>query len=255
MRLCMRLDIDTLADCRTLPTVLETLERHNARATFFVTTGPDRAWRNLPAYTLRPWRLMVKRVWRRYGIRSLVGSLRRPVRVEAAADIRGICDRGHEVSLHGYEHTLWIRGFRDMRKEQLEGWIEKGLRAFEAAGGRRPVGFASPGFTVSSELLFALDRFGFEYSSDVMGTRPFYPIVGGKSLRTPQIPVMVDIEAQVEERGIEGYIRGIRGLARLREDVTAYMHPSYCLVVSEVLERTLEEADAFTTFGEVAHSL
>jgi undecaprenyl phosphate-alpha-L-ara4FN deformylase len=254
MTLCLRLDIDTLADCRALPGVLEALRRHDARATFFVATGPDRAGLNLSTYLLRPWRLVERRVWRRYGTANLLTSIVDPRNVEETVDFQGIREAGHEVSLHGYEHTLWIKGFKEMGRKQLEAWIEKGLRAFEAAAGFRPAGFASPGFTVGEALLLALERFGFRYSSDFRGDRPFYPRVQGRRLSTPQIPVAVDMEAPSERGGVKVEGR-LHVEASAGDVVVAYMHPSSCLLDPGVLERALEAADAYTTFGEVARSL
>lgn len=250
--LCLRLDVDTVGDCAALGEVVSTLRRYEARATFFVTTGFDRAGLNFPGYLARPWTLLRNRVWLRYGMGNLFASVARPRRVEALVDFRGICEAGHEVALHGYEHTLWIKDFRGLGRRELERRIQEGRKAFKAAAGFEPGGFASPGFTVSEDLLLALEGFGFGYSSDFIGGTPFRPVVAGQKLRTPQVPVAVDIERAVAKLGPEKYLRRLEEAGGV---VVAYMHPSYCRVMPGVLEKTLERAGSFTTFGEVVRSI
>lgn len=249
--LCLRLDVDTVGDCVALPEVISTLDRYKAEATFFVTTGFDRAGLNLATYLLSPWKALGKRVWKRYGIGNLLLSAIHPLRVELSVDFQGIRRGGHEVSLHGYEHTLWIRDFRKMGKEDFEIWIKKGWEAFETVAGFAPSGFASPGFTCSDELYLAIENFDFKYSSDSFGERPFYPAVGGKRLRTLQIPVAVDIENSVERAGMERYLQDLE--RSMGDVVVAYMHPSYFNINPLVLEKTLEKAEgSFATFEEMA---
>ena len=250
--LCLRLDVDTVADCLALPEAVSILGSYDAKATFFVSTGFDRAGLNFPGYMTRPWRLLRNRVWARYGVGNIIASLANPRRVESLVDFRGIQRAGHEVALHGYEHTLWIRDFRMLGREELERRIEKGRKAFVAAAGFEPMGFASPGFTVSEDLLLALEGFGFSYSSDFLGDKPFRPVVADQRLRTPQIPVAVDIERAVAKLGPEKYLRRLEEMGGV---VVAYMHPSYCRVVPGILEKTLERTGSFTTFGEVARSI
>lgn len=252
--LCLRFDVDTVGDCAALPYVVSRLKRFNARATFFITTGYDRAGLNYPRYLLRPWSLLGRRIGRRYGYGSLLESLTRPRRVESIVDFQGLSSAGHEVSLHGYEHTLWIRDFREMGQGELKRRIRKGWNAFREAAGFEPTGFASPGFKASDALLLALESFEFKYSSDFLGGKPFYPVVMEERLHIPQIPVGIDIESAVESHGLSRYL----GLLEERPShvAVAYMHPSYCRVNGSVLDKTLERADdSYVTFSEVAHSI
>jgi undecaprenyl phosphate-alpha-L-ara4FN deformylase len=248
--LCLRFDIDTIGDCEALSYVISTLRRYEARATFFVATGHDRAGLNISHYFWRPWRLLERRVGRRYGLRNLVTSVIAPQRIEGLVDFKKIRRAGNEVSLHGYEHTLWIRDFEKMGREDIHGRIKLGLEAFKKSAGFKPKGFASPGFKSSDNLFQVLEEFEFEYSSDCMGENPFHPVVDGVRLRTPQVPVEIDVEGTVESRGLEGYLRQ---LEKFKGNTVAYMHPSYHRLNSMVLERTLERAKgSFATLGEVA---
>ena len=251
--LCLRFDVDTVGDCRALPYVVSRLKRFNARATFFITTGCDRAGLNLPRYLLRPRSLLEKHIGRRYGLGSLLESLAHPRRVESLVDFQALRRAAHEVSLHGHEHTLWIRDFRKLGQKDLKRRIRMGWEAFKEAAGFEPAGFASPGFTVSDDLLLALESFDFKYSSDFLGEKPFYPVVMEKRLHIPQVPVGIDVEYTVEKHGLSRYL----GLLEYPGDTAiAYMHPSYCRVNRGVLDKTLEKADdSYVTFSEVANSI
>lgn len=247
------MDVDTLRDCEVLPMVLRMLRKHRVRATFFITTGCDRAGLNARRYFSNPEALVNSRVVRRYGLRNLLRSLLAPVRVEEAVDFRSITRGGHEVGLHGYEHTLWTSRFGDMGKEELAGKIKKGLEAFEEVAGIRPQGFASPGFKANRRLLLALEDFGFNYSSDYRGREPFHPVVRGRRLKTTQVPVNHDLEGLVSSKGETGIIKHLAG--SIKNLMTLYLHPSYAYMNPGVVEGVLQllEDYQFLTYGEIAH--
>ncbi len=67
---------------------------------------------------------------------------------------------GAEIELHGYAH-IWNR-------HQLVLEVEKGLRAYEAYFGRRPLGYRSPGGMTSPALFQALAAAGIQYDSSVI---------------------------------------------------------------------------------------
>lgn len=250
--LCLRFDVDSLGDCGVLPQILSRLRHYNAKATFFITTGCDRAFLNFPRYVKNPLAFWRKRVYRRFGLCNLAVSALKARKIEEFVDFGDIRTVG-EVSLHGYEHTLWIKDFKKLGIEGIRERIEQGLAAFKKTAGFQPVGFASPGFTMSDELLVALEDFSFKYSSDSFGTRVYYPVVQGVKLRTPQVPVMIDLEEIVETLGLEKFIKYLKARIKSAEKpIVAYMHPSYCRVNSSALEKVLETAEgSFVTFGEL----
>lgn len=248
---CLRLDIDTMRDCEALPVVLNILRRHDARATFFIAAGYDRAGLNLTSYLRSPVRLVRKRVGERYGFRSLLRSIVKPEKIESLVNFNEILKDGNELGLHGYEHATWIRNFERMSVEDIKERIRIGIKSFIKTAKFKPMGFASPGFKANNNLLLAIEDFGFKYSSDFVGDKPFYPVLHGEELRTLQIPVLIDIEGLVEKLGDDAYLTYFKKINR-KGITVAYLHPSYTYLNAEVIERTLELADCFATFMEVA---
>ena len=67
---------------------------------------------------------------------------------------------GAEFELHGYEHT-WIDP--DFVQE-----VEKGVRAYQAFFGRKPLGYRSQGGITSEILIDALIKQGIQYDSSLI---------------------------------------------------------------------------------------
>lgn len=246
--------MDTLRDCEALSLVLDLLDKHQAKATFFITTGCDRAGMNAVNYLSDPAALLRQRLGKRYGFRNLLLSLFKPLRVEQAVDFNGITGGGHEVGLHGYEHALWIRRFEGMNSEELAESIQTGLEAFEDAARIRPRGFASPGFRVNDKLLLALEDSGFQYSSDLRGSKPFRPVVNGRRIDMVQVPVNLDLEVLVGSMGEAKFIEYME--RTLHEDgiMTLYFHASYAYLNPGIIEHVLDllRASRFLTYREIA---
>jgi peptidoglycan/xylan/chitin deacetylase (PgdA/CDA1 family) len=78
--------------------------------------------------------------------------------------------RGHEIGLHGgRNHAGWQSSGRFWSRSKLESEVAWGLAALDAACLSRPVGFASPGWQGSIELVSVLEEYGFHYVADAHG--------------------------------------------------------------------------------------
>jgi peptidoglycan/xylan/chitin deacetylase (PgdA/CDA1 family) len=81
------------------------------------------------------------------------------------AVIRAVADEGHEVGLHGYAHEavehLDERGNREI--------LEKSIGILGDLLGRAPVGYRSPGWTMTSFLPDLLREHRVQYDSSLMG--------------------------------------------------------------------------------------
>lgn len=216
----VRVDIDTVRDARMLPTTLELLESHGIRASFFVTTGLDETYRNFRHY-LNPLKLISGNTLRRYGFSMFSGLLARKD-VQSSKELNMILDRGHELGLHGYNHYEWMNNLDNKSREEISGWISKGCELFEKAFGYYPECFAAPGFRTNAVFLEVLDGFGFRYSSDFMGVKPFYPDLNGMKLRTRQVPVSLAIG----EHGDNEALKLLKEQAASGYTVF-YFHPSF----------------------------
>jgi len=84
--------------------------------------------------------------------------------------VRRVADAGHEIALHGYYHRQVFRLSPDAFRED----VLRGRDAVEAAGGRRPIGYRAPMFSINGSALWALEvlrDLGFRYDSSVFPTR------------------------------------------------------------------------------------
>jgi undecaprenyl phosphate-alpha-L-ara4FN deformylase len=187
-------DVDTRRGLETgVPRLLELFRRVDIRASFFVTMGPDRsglalrrAWR--PSFILKMWRT---NPFRLYGVRTLfAGTLlpAEPVGSSAPALLRQTAGEGHEVAPHGFDHVGWQDTIHRMTDADVHADLGAAARAYETVFCVAPGASAAPGWRMSARALAVQEAFGYAYASDVRGTAPFRPWVGGRALRTLQVP-------------------------------------------------------------------
>ncbi|NJD52074.1 MAG: DUF2334 domain-containing protein [Candidatus Methanoperedens sp.] len=219
MNVGLRIDIDSIADAVAIPDLLDTLEKYDSKATFFITTGPDETLRNAFHYSGKNiYKIPLKRY-----IPGLCQSILKK-HVEAHRNLKLLLDSSHEIGLHGYMHYEWMNFLDRKSKEDISGMISKGSDLFEHEFGYKPGCFASPGFKTSDLFLIALDEFGFDYSSDFYGNRIFYPEVKNHKQKTPQVPVSLPSLCELPGDGNEilGRIKEICG----GKYSVFYIHPS-----------------------------
>ena len=225
MRLGLRVDVCTYRGTRVgVPALVELLGRHGVQASFFCSLGPDNMGRHL--WRLRKPEFLAKmlrtRPARLYGWDILLRGTLWPGPVigrTLSAGIRAVADAGHEVGLHAWDHHAW-----QSRADALDpGFIQSELRqSFELLGeilGHAPTCTAAPGWRCDDQVLLAKERFPFQYNSDCRGARSFYPVVAGRSLSQPQIPVSLPTYDEVIGRnGIQDRNYNEWLLGQLRED-------------------------------------
>lgn len=257
----LRIDIDCVRDAETLPVLLDMLNGHGIKATFFVTTGPDDIARNMKN-CLNPLNLFRKKAFKRYRL-TIFNGLVFKRQVQESKNLDLILDAGHELGLHGYDHYNWMNHLDSKSVEELGALISRGCELFEQAFGFYPKSFASPGFTVNSRFLSALDDFGFRYSSDFVGGQAFYPKseIEGKVCRTLQIPVSMRSIGEQEESGLRDnqILKAVMDRLSCSKYFVLYCHPSYEPVFKPaLLERVLkcvEETAKIVTLGKIASRL
>ncbi len=266
----IRIDVDSTRDIALLPELLDLFLLLDLKATFFITTGPDRLALNLFKYVTDPRSSFrfIKSKPLRYGSHSLHGLFRKKL-VEAACPevLLRAQKEGHEIGLHGYDHYAWIRNLRDLDETQIKELIGRGLEALQAVSEADIKGFASPGFTVTSAFLRAIDALSFDYSSDFKSnkpTPPFYPQTEPKSDSVLQVPVSMD---SIGELFIAGYSEDqIKAKIRKNGDAwhakmvpfVMYAHPAhevgcYKQLFSSVLRDLREDSRfMFLTLAQIA---
>jgi undecaprenyl phosphate-alpha-L-ara4FN deformylase len=201
-----------------ISTTLELLKRHGIKASFFVTTGVDETYRNFKHYT--PEMLISRNAIKRYGLSMFTGILTKKD-VQSSRELGKILEHGHELGLHGYNHYEWMNHLDSKSKEEVSCWIAKGCELFEKAFGFYPECFAAPGFKTTTNFLEVLDDFGFRYSSDFMGVKPFYPFHKEVRLKTLQIPVSLAIGEYNDDKSLKMLQEQV-----VKEYAIFYFHPS-----------------------------
>jgi protoporphyrinogen oxidase len=81
--------------------------------------------------------------------------------------LASIADAGHEIANHSYSHEPWLHRYAP---EQLDHELTLAERAIEDATGRHPNGFRGPGFSLSTDVLLALERRGYRYDASTFPT-------------------------------------------------------------------------------------
>lgn len=190
----LRIDVDTFRGTRIgVPALLDTLARHNIRASFFMSVGPDNMGRNL-------WRLL-RPTFLQKMLRSKAASLYGwdillrgtawpgPIIGNRLADIvRLPFTAGHETGLHAWDHYTWQARIDKFSTADIARHMQCGFDKLADIQGSAPTCSAVAGWRCNEATLLAKEKFNFAYNSDCRGTQLFRPVVAGKIL-TQQIPV------------------------------------------------------------------
>jgi len=194
-RVGLRIDVDTLRGTRTgVPSLIDLLACHDIRASFFFSVGPDNMGRHLwrllrPAFLVKMLRTRAASL---YGWDILLRGTFWPGPVigeKCPVPIRSAAIAGHEVGLHAWDHHRWQSAVGKMDAASVEAEIRKGFDLMTRILGSAPDCFAAPAWRATPEVLKALERFPFRFSSDCRGRSIFRPLVDGRRLGHVQIPV------------------------------------------------------------------
>ena len=187
--------MDTLRGTRTgVPNLQKILAAHGIRASFFFSVGPDNMGRHLfkllnPTFFKKMLRSNAPGL---YGWDILLKGTLWPGPVigkNCSRIIRSVASDGHEMGFHAWDHHQWQSLILKMSPDQIFASIARGCESLEEITGHPPSCSAAPGWICNNAVLKAKEKFNFTYNSDTRGTHIFYPIVNGKPLAKPQIPV------------------------------------------------------------------
>lgn len=193
-RIGMRVDVDTHAGMRDgVPRLLEMFGATGARATFYLSMGPDHSGRALYNVFRRGFLAKMRRTSaaRSYGLRTILsGTLlpSRPIAVAFPELARRIEQQGHETGVHAWDHRTWQDRLLELPRERVEAELDRGRAAYLSIFGKAPGTFAAPAWLSSDEALLHEETLGLEFGSDCRGSEPFLPIVADRPLATPQVP-------------------------------------------------------------------
>jgi peptidoglycan/xylan/chitin deacetylase (PgdA/CDA1 family) len=93
-----------------------------------------------------------------------------------------LCERilaeGHEIGHHGWTHVP----VSNLKPEEEEAGLVRGIERIKALTGKAPVGFRSPSWDLSPDTVRLLLKYGFYYESSMMGHdhEPYRVRIGDK---------------------------------------------------------------------------
>jgi len=103
--------------------------------------------------------------------------------------IRDTAAAGHEVGLHAWDHHAWQAHIDKMDGRTICQSLDWGAELLSEILGHPPICSAVPGWKCNDTVLEEKARFVFRYNSDCRGKSIFRPVVHGRELAQPQIPV------------------------------------------------------------------
>jgi len=195
MRIGLRIDVDTYRGTRDgVPNLCKLLADHSIRASFFFSVGPDNMGRHLwrlirPSFlrkmlrtrapSLYGWDILLRGTfWPGPGIGD---RLQHIIRATAAG--------GHEVGFHAWDHHAWQTRIATMEGHAVHRHLSRGIELLERTLDSTVTCSAAPAWKCNDHVLLEKSKFPFRYNSDCRGDSIFHPVVHGKELSQPQIPV------------------------------------------------------------------
>jgi undecaprenyl phosphate-alpha-L-ara4FN deformylase len=195
IQLGLRVDVDTLNGTRKgVPNLCRLFRQRGILASFFFSVGPDNmgrhAWRLLRPMFL--FKMLRSRAASLYGWDILLRGTIWPgpdIGARAEQMIRAAADDGHEIGLHAWDHHAWQAHIERMDAAAISRVLRRGVERLAAIAGKPPACSAAPAWRCTSPVLTEKLAFPFTFNSDCRGRSIFYPVVAGRHLPQPQIPV------------------------------------------------------------------
>jgi len=263
MKIGLRIDVDTFRGTKIgVPNLCEILAKHNVNASFFFSVGPDNMGRHLwrllrpgffikmlrtKAANLYGWDILFKGTFRPGPI---IGERLAPIIISAAQE-------GHEIGLHAWDHHAWQVHIDTMDRDAIRQSLRKGFDQLTSILGKPPVCSAVPAWKCTDLVLMEKNRIPFIYNSDCRGRSIFHPIVHGKKLSQPQIPVTLPTyDEVVGNKGISdaNYNQYILSLIKPEKLNVLTIHAevegiSCALMFDQFLKKARSKGISFTPLG------
>ncbi len=191
----LRIDVDTHEGMRDgVPRLLEVLGAAGVKGTFYLAMGPDRSGLAVFNILTRPGflaKMLRSGAPKVYSARTMLSGTLLPSRPVATAFpeiARRIEAEGHETGVHAWDHRAWQDRLDKFPEERVILELERGADAYEALLGHKPLTFAAPAWYCREDSLRHQETMGLLYASDCRGMDPFFPVIEGHTLKTPQVP-------------------------------------------------------------------
>lgn len=193
-QIALKIDVDTYRGTREgVPRLVETLQRHNAQATFYFSLGPDHTGRAINRVFRPGFLSKVSRtsVLKHYGFKTLMYGTLLPgpdIGRNCADIMRSVRDAGFEVGIHCYDHIRWQDHVANRDAQWTQREMQRAVDRFTEIFNEAPKAHAAAGWQTNRYGLRQTQHLGFNYSSDTRGTQPFIPTWDAEIIACPQLP-------------------------------------------------------------------
>jgi len=228
MNLALKVDVDTLRGTREgVPRLIELLRKHDIRATFLFSVGPDHTGRAIKRVFRRGFMSKVQRtsVVTHYGVRTLLYGTLLPgpdIGKRARDVMRAVRDSGHETGIHCYDHVRWQDGVASADLSWTEQQMKLARERYADIFGEPPRTHGAAGWQMNVHALRLTQRLGFDYCSDGRGRFPHLPVWRAELIRCPQFPTTLPtLDELIGTDGITAENVADRLLAMTGEPATA----------------------------------
>ncbi len=191
----LRVDVDTHEGMRDgVPKLLDVLRSAEVKGTFYFAMGPDRSGLAIFNVFTRPGflsKMLRSGAPKVYSTRTMLSGTLLPSRPVATAFpeiARRVDAEGHETGVHAWDHRRWQDSLLRFSEDKVVLELERGFDAYVSIFSKKPLTYAAPAWFCCEESLLHQDKMGLAYASDCRGMDPFYPVIDGHALRTPQVP-------------------------------------------------------------------
>ncbi|QWD13856.1 polysaccharide deacetylase family protein [Polynucleobacter paneuropaeus] len=171
-KIALKVDVDTLRGTQEgAPNLGRLLQRHNLKATFLFSLGPDHTGWALKRVFRPGFLKKVSRtsVLEHYGLKTLLYGVLLPgpdIGKEAANEMRAIDQAGHETGIHTWDHVAWQDAVRDRDPQWTQTQMQKSWDRFVEIFGHPPITYGAAGWQMNEAAFEKLDQWGIRYSSD-----------------------------------------------------------------------------------------
>lgn len=204
MKIGLRIDVDTLRGTKQgVPALCQLLAKHNIKATFYFSVGPDNMGRHLWRL-LKPtflWKMLRTNAASLYGPEIIFMGTMWPgplIGKKQGNVIKATADAGHEIGLHAWDHHREQAKTDKLTSAQIQEYLKKGMDELTRITGQAPKTSAAPGWRCNDLILEEKAKFTFKFNSDCRGNEIFISEVG------KQIQVPVTLPTYDEVLGKEG---------------------------------------------------
>ncbi len=193
-KLALKIDVNTYQGTRLgVPLLMDTLLRHQVKASFYFTLGKDRTGRMIRRIFRQGCLSRATRIsiWAHYGFKTLLYGTLLPapdIGHKCADTMRAVRDAGFEVGIHCLDHIKWQFQVLDKDMEWTRQEMQRAVDRFTGIFGVAPKTHAAAGWQLNRHALRLMQRFGFNYTSDTRGTHPFLPTWNAEIIACPQLP-------------------------------------------------------------------